>query len=178
MGGFEGQRVVGILFSGLLSLALFLAKLSPHIGLTLQLPELDDLIQPNAVSNVFAKARNLRGNDSEEYPTALKSYLASENFFKSKEEYSLRLFWQSYHYTTPIIDEAKFTEHYGSLWLTSSRASRKPSPLVHMVLALYIQYGMTLIPRESAIQAFKADIGRNDLAWQRPTKHTLAAAIP
>ena len=92
MGGFEGQRVVGILFSGLLSLALFLAKLSPHIGLTLQLPELDDLIQPNAVSNVFAKATSLRGNDSEEYSTALEIYLACENLSKGREEYLLRLF--------------------------------------------------------------------------------------
>lgn len=76
------------------------------------------------------------------------------------------------------MNEAEFTEHCESLWLTSSEASRKPSPLVNMVLALCMQHGMAFIPQNTATQAFKADTGSNDFAWQRPTKHTLAAAIP
>ena len=149
-------------FSGPSSSSFFLARLSSHIGLTLQLPQLDDHIQPNAASNVFASPTSSRKNDSEEYPMASEDYIACENLSKGQEEYFLGLFWQSYHCTTPIIDEAEFTEHYESLWVTSSGATRKPSPLVDIVLALCMQYGMAFIPRNDAAQAFKADIDSDD----------------
>lgn len=158
----KGSQAHQTQFSGPSSSAFFLARLSSHIGLTLQLPELDNHIQPHVASNVFASPTSSCRYDSEEYTMASESYPVCESLSKGQEEYFLGLFWQSYYCTTPIIDEAEFTEYYESLWRTSSGATRKPSPLVDIVLALCMQYGMAFVPRNNATQAFKADIDSDD----------------
>jgi hypothetical protein len=64
----------------------------------------------------------------------------------TQEEYFLDLFWQSYHTSLfPILDEAGFKEHYRSLW-TGSGNTRKPSALVDIVVAMCMQYGMSMLP--------------------------------
>ncbi len=64
----------------------------------------------------------------------------------TQEEYFLDLFWQSYHTSLfAILDEAAFKEHYRSLW-TASGNTRKPSALVDMVVAMCMQYGMSMLP--------------------------------
>ncbi|KAI2602130.1 fungal-specific transcription factor domain-containing protein [Hypoxylon sp. NC1633] len=63
----------------------------------------------------------------------------------TQEEYFISLFWQSYHTSLAILDEAAFKEHYQSLWTTSSR-ERKPSALVDIVIALCLQHGVALRP--------------------------------
>ena len=149
-------------FSGPSSSSFFLTRLSSHISLTLDLSHLENHIQPNTASNVFASPTSSRKNDSEEYQITSEDHMVCENLSKGQEEYFLGLFWQSYYCTTPIIDEAEFTEHYESLWVTSSGATRKPSPLVDIVLALCMQHGMAFIPRNDPTQAFRADIDSDD----------------
>ncbi|KAK4167961.1 fungal-specific transcription factor domain-containing protein [Cladorrhinum sp. PSN259] len=67
----------------------------------------------------------------------------SEYLNLSQEEYFLDLYWQSYHTgLLPILDEADFKAYYRSLWKTDGR-QRVPSPLVDIVLALCVQYGVS-----------------------------------
>lgn len=63
-----------------------------------------------------------------------------------QEEYFLNLFWQSYHTSLfPILNESEFRDHYQSLW-TESGATRKPSALVDIVIAMCMQYGISMVP--------------------------------
>jgi hypothetical protein len=61
----------------------------------------------------------------------------------TQEEYFLDFFWQTYHVVYPILNETEFKDHYHSLW-TSGVSERRPSPLVEIVLALCLQYGMSM----------------------------------
>ncbi|KAF4466927.1 fungal specific transcription factor domain-containing [Fusarium albosuccineum] len=67
---------------------------------------------------------------------------------RTQEEYFLNLFWESHHANLPIIQEDEFRKLYDSLW-TSSRAYRKPSALVDIVLAISMQYGCAFLLRSS-----------------------------
>ncbi|KAL8747979.1 MAG: hypothetical protein Q9190_000191 [Brigantiaea leucoxantha] len=65
----------------------------------------------------------------------------------------------------PILNEAEFRQHYESLWIARNPirgASRKPSPLVDIILALCMQYGMAFVPQNDATQAFPAEFDEND----------------
>ena len=46
-----------------------------------------------------------------------------------------------------MIDEEEFRRHYVSLWADASGIARKPSPLVDIILALCMQYGLAFLPR-------------------------------
>lgn len=59
----------------------------------------------------------------------------------TQEEYFLNLYWQSYHTSYPILDEAEFRGHYRTLWAASSGQQRAPSALVDIVVALCMQHG-------------------------------------
>ena len=80
-----------------------------------------------------------------------------------QEENFLALFWQSYHCMIPVLNEVDFREHYESLWTPlSPSSSRKASPLVDIILALCMQYGMTFVPRNDAQQTFMAEFDSED----------------
>ncbi|KAK4152333.1 fungal-specific transcription factor domain-containing protein [Chaetomidium leptoderma] len=79
-------------------------------------------------------------------PTEDAATKAAYYLSPTQEEYFLDLFWQSYHTSLfPILDEAAFKEHYRSLW-TASGNTRKPSALVDIVVAMCMQYGMSMLP--------------------------------
>ena len=143
----------------------FLTRLDSHIGLTLQLPHLDSHLQPNAASKFFASPTSPRKDSLENRSIPSDSLMTGEILSWAQEDYFLGLFWQSYHATIPIIDEHEFREHYESLRVMSSpsgRASRKPSPLVDIILALCIQYGMAFVPRNDANRGCKTEVDSND----------------
>ena len=76
----------------------------------------------------------------------------------TQEEYFLELFWQAYHTSLfPILDETEFKKHYRSLWTTSDNV-RKPSALVDIVMALCMQYGISMMPATSQ----KGIVGNSD----------------
>ena len=87
-----------------------------------------------------------------------------EYLSRAQEDYFLGLFWQTYHCTVPILNEAEFRKHYETLWDTTSfnYSFRKPSPLIDIILALCMQYGMAFVPRPNADQASRAHIDIND----------------
>jgi hypothetical protein len=93
----------------------------------------------------------------------------------TQEEYFLDLYWQSYHTSLfPVLDEAAFKEHYRSLW-TASGNTRKPSALVDIVVAMCMQYGMSMLP---AVKQ-QASVDNTDAAiagrWHYRRSQTLLA---
>ncbi|TVY55989.1 Patulin cluster transcription factor patL [Lachnellula cervina] len=75
----------------------------------------------------------------------------SLNLQRPQQDNFLDLFWLAYHCIYPIIDEAEFREQYVSLWPDpTSGTSRKPSPLVDIVMALCIQFGTLFIPQSES----------------------------
>lgn len=72
----------------------------------------------------------------------LISLTEGEYLSPMQEEYFLNLYWQSIHTSVfPILNEAEFMKYYRSLWTTSGN-SRKASPLVDIVLAICMQFGL------------------------------------
>lgn len=73
---------------------------------------------------------------------------------KEQEEECLQIFWQSYHCAVPILDEGQVREHHAQLWRHHrTGTSRGDSPLIDIMLAICIQYGMTRVeqtPNEAA----------------------------
>lgn len=66
----------------------------------------------------------------------------AEDLTRVQEEYYLNLLWQTFHCLYPILSESEFTSYYTSLWSSSDGSStRKPSPLVDVLLALCMQFG-------------------------------------
>ncbi|KAF2135443.1 uncharacterized protein K452DRAFT_208217, partial [Aplosporella prunicola CBS 121167] len=117
---------------GVLSLPFFLKRMSAFLqttGLHHQHPPLDGSTTPTT-------------------PVPLFSAVAGTDFLpRAQEDSFLDLFWQTHHFSYPIINEADFRLHYRSLWAgCAPHAPRQPSPLVDIVLALCIQLGASLIP--------------------------------
>ena len=143
----------------------FLARLGSTIGLALQLPHADSQFQPSAANRFFASPTTPMQHNIGDLPTISDDFMVGENLSRAQEDYFLSLFWQSYHCTVPILDELEFRNHFESLWVTSSPAtgmSRKPSPLVDIVLALCMQYGMAFIPRNGPNQTSRINVDSND----------------
>lgn len=136
----------------------FVSRLCSFIGTALQQPLADLQMDPNAACKVFASPNSPRPNDHADAGANME-YLS-----RAQEDYFLGLFWQTYHCILPILDEVEFRKHYETLWSTTSFncSVRKPSPLVDIILALCMQYGMAFVPRPSADQASRAHIDIND----------------
>ena len=82
---------------------------------------------------------------------------------RNQEGYFLALFWQSYHCMMPILNEGEFRESYESLWSSNPpSSSRKASPLVDIMLALCMQYGLALVPRNEERQPPISDFDTED----------------
>ena len=134
--------------------------MSSYLGTALQQPHSDRYMQPNSASRSFASPTSpgnggiLEGNLTPTDAPTTGDYLTG-----TQEDYFLGLFWQSYHATLQILDEAEFRDHYKSLWATSGK-SRKSSALVDIVLAICMQYGIAFIPRGNAES--KADVDSSD----------------
>lgn len=133
------------------------------LTIALQQPQSEDNILPNSASQVFVSPTASKPADSSLEETALSADLgASASYLTpTQEDYFLGLFWESYHCTFQILDEGEFREHYRSLWTTSS-SIRKPSPLVDIVLAICMQYGLAFLPREASSLEVKTVVDGND----------------
>lgn len=133
----------------------FMTRLGSYIGLALQQPQCDHHIQPKVASMFFASPTSPRMDGSEESPLLTEARTAGGNLSHAQEKYFLGLFWQTYHCTIPIMEESQFREHYESLWVKHSLdgPSRKSSPLVEIVLALCMQYGIAFVPRNDPSKA-------------------------
>ncbi|KAF5597813.1 transcriptional regulatory [Fusarium pseudocircinatum] len=87
--------------------------------------------------------------------------LSGRDLSAMQEAFFLDLFWNSWHCCYQLLDEVEFKEHYKSLWNEPAGNTRKDSPLVDIVLALCMQFGVTSLPRQSG---YKAEINSRDAA--------------
>lgn len=136
----------------------FVSRLCSFIGTALQQPLVAHQINPHAACKVFATPNSPRSHDQADAVPQIE-YLS-----RAQEDYFLGLFWQTYHCMVPILDEVDFRKYYETLWVTTSSdyTFRKPSPLVDIILALCMQYGMAFVPRSNVDQASMAHIDVND----------------
>ncbi|CVL05004.1 uncharacterized protein FMAN_12997 [Fusarium mangiferae] len=87
--------------------------------------------------------------------------LSGKDLSATQEAFFLDLFWDSWHCCYQLLDEADFKAHYKSLWHEPIGDTRQDSPLVDIVLALCMQFGVTSLPRHSG---YKAEINSRDAA--------------
>lgn len=87
--------------------------------------------------------------------------LSGKDLSATQEAFFLDLFWDSWHCCYQLLDEADFKAHYTSLWNEPIGDTRQDSPLVDIVLALCMQFGVTSLPRHSG---YKAEINSRDAA--------------
>ena len=118
-----------------------------YLNEALQQPDSEDPFEPvpsQAVANVNISGNNFPG----QRPSMSKPMSKSEDMSRSWEEHLIKLFWQSYYITVPILNEKDFREHYNTLWTATFspiEAKRKPSALVDSILALCAQYGTAFV---------------------------------
>lgn len=148
---------------GLLSNTYYISRLRSDLTIALQQPQSDDHIQPKSASQIFVSPTSSKPSDSSLEETALSADLGASGSYltPTQEDYFLSLYWESYHCTFQILDEGEFREHYRSLWKTSS-STRKPSPLVDIILAICMQYGLAFLPREASSSEPKTVVDGND----------------
>ncbi|RWA06437.1 hypothetical protein EKO27_g8669 [Xylaria grammica] len=133
------------------SLFYFINRMNTYLSAIFQQLHPDDLIQLKSVAKTFATPDCNLADDEDKadardasQPVSNEAYLTP-----TQEEYFLNLYWQSYHPTLAILDEADFKKHYRSL-ATKPGQPRKPSPLVDIVIAVNMQVGMAVAQRNSA----------------------------
>ncbi|KAG5293164.1 fungal specific transcription factor domain-containing protein [Histoplasma capsulatum G186AR] len=148
-------------FYGPSSLCYFVGRLSSYLATVLQQPHLEHHFHPNSASRSFSCPTSSKNGSIEENLMSADIPIDGDYLTGTQEDYFLNLFWQSYHCTLPILDEREFKEYYKSLWDTPGKP-RKPSALVDIVLALTMQYGISVLPRSDANTASKADVDSND----------------
>ncbi|QKX57814.1 uncharacterized protein TRUGW13939_04934 [Talaromyces rugulosus] len=121
-------------------------------------------IQCQTAGSPFAWPTNIVSSNASGSPLSQEELTNGAYMTREQEDGCLRLFWQTYHCTVPILDERAFKEHHASIWAGRPADSRirENSPLVDIVLAVCIQYGMTLVPRENTSGCLDADINTTD----------------
>lgn len=151
-------------FFGPTSTSYFIAALRSHITSSLQLPHSDFQMEPSGARDFFANPTVPRSHSAEEIPTIPEGRGEGECILsRAQEESFLALFWQSYHCMIPILPEADFKEHYDSVWTAQApSAGRKASPLVDIILALCMQYGMTFVSPNHSQQTLMAELNSDD----------------
>lgn len=103
---------------------------------------------PNGVTKLLHGPTSLpeEAHDGDQTTASKESITTGTYLSPTQEEYFLDLFWQSYHTSLfPILDESEFREHYRSLWVGSG-ATRNPSALADIVVAISMQYGISMVP--------------------------------
>ena len=138
-------------YSGPTSASYFSAALRSHVTSSLKLSHSDFHMQPSGASSFLANPTVPRSHSDEELSSLPEGHAEGECILsRAQEEYFLALFWQSYHCIIPILNEVDFRDHYESLWTFQAPATaRKASPLVDVILALCMQYGMTFVPSKN-----------------------------
>ena len=150
-------------YFGPTSTSYFVAALHSHISSSLKLAHSDFHMQPNGASNFLANPTVPRSRSNEELSSLPEGHAEGDILSRAQEENFLALFWQSYHCMIPILNEVDFREHYESLWTFQAPVSgRKASPLVDIILALGMQYGMTFVPPNNSRKEFMAGFDSGD----------------
>ncbi|KAI5860472.1 fungal-specific transcription factor domain-containing protein [Durotheca rogersii] len=145
------------------SLLYFLSRLNTFLTSTLHQHLPEGYMQPSSASRLLdgpnAPEDGLAGEPNRAQPG--DPIMAKECLTPTQEEYFLEFYWQSYHTSLLILSEDEFKQHYKSLWV-GDKENRKPSPLVDILLALCMQYGMARGRGNSHQAPWNADVDAND----------------
>lgn len=136
------------------SLFYFIGRMNSYIDSTLphqtQSGSTKEMVLHGTTNALLGSATAKNPEDATHSALSSEDPLPAGEFLNpTQEEYFLELFWKSYHTSLfPAINEAEFMNHYHSLW-NDSGDSRKPCPLVDIIIALSMQYGISrLTPEE------------------------------
>ncbi|KAI0430001.1 fungal-specific transcription factor domain-containing protein [Xylaria sp. FL1042] len=145
------------------SLFYYINRMNTYLSAIFQQLHPDDLIQLKSVAKTFATPDCNPTEDDDKADTKYANQTVSNEAYltPTQEEYFLNLFWQSYHPTLAILDEAEFKRHYRSL-TTKPGQPRKPSPLVDIVIAVSMQVGMAVAQRNNPRALSATEVGRDD----------------
>ncbi|KAI0509684.1 fungal-specific transcription factor domain-containing protein [Xylaria bambusicola] len=145
------------------SLFYFVSRMNAYLSAIFKQLHPDDLIQLKTVAKTFATP-DCNPTEDDDKPDAKDVNQTISNtayLTPTQEEYFLNLFWQSYHPTLVILDEAEFKRHYRSL-ATKPGQPRKPSALVDIVIAVSMQVGMAVAERNSPRVLSATEVGSDD----------------
>ncbi|EAW11668.1 Zn(II)2Cys6 transcription factor [Aspergillus clavatus NRRL 1] len=142
-----GNRA-GVLYYGPMSSTYFVTRITTYLAQAMNQPLVDTKLEA-CVARFDARTPAHRPSRSDASPESqTEGTDDTEDLSRSQEEYFLNLLWQSFHCVYPIISEPDFRRYYESLWSnTSPEGTRKPSPLVDVLLAVCMQYGSTFLVR-------------------------------
>ncbi|KAI0467537.1 hypothetical protein F4859DRAFT_493660 [Xylaria cf. heliscus] len=145
------------------SLFYYINRMNAYLSAVFQQLHPDDLIQLKSVAKTFATPDcNPADDDDKADVKDISQTVSNEAYLTpTQEEYFLNLYWQSYHPTLAILDEAEFRSHYRSL-ATKPGKPRKPSPLVDIVIAVSMQVGMAVAQRNSSRALSATEVGKDD----------------
>ncbi|KAJ2988626.1 hypothetical protein NUW58_g3872 [Xylaria curta] len=145
------------------SLFYYINRMNAYLSAVFQQLHPDDLIQLKSVAKTYATPDCNPTDDDDKADTKSVSQTVSNEAYltPTQEEYFLNLYWQSYHGTLAILDEAEFRKHYRSL-ATQPGKPRKPSPLVDIVIAVSMQVGMAIAQRNSSRTLSATEVGKDD----------------
>jgi hypothetical protein len=132
-----------------------MGRISNYLSTVLEQPQNVHHLQPNSASRSFTSPTSPKHGLEEPSSLGEDMYLSA-----IEEDFFLNLFWQSYHPTYQVLDEAEFREHYKSLWALSP-TTRKSSALVDIILALCMQYGV-ISGHEHDSDIADGDVGLDD----------------
>ncbi|KAF5261613.1 hypothetical protein FOXYS1_7687 [Fusarium oxysporum] len=142
-------------------------------GLALNADQEPHSLIPNSASRSMVNVINTPDAELDEHQTSdnavptraahglTEKALSGKDLSATQEAFFLDLFWDSWHCCYQLLDEEEFKAHYKSLWNEPIGNKRRDSPLVDIVLALCMQFGVTSLPRQSG---YKAEINSRDAA--------------
>jgi hypothetical protein len=137
-----------------------MGRITNFLNLNLDQIQSKDQMVPDSVSKRLCGPLAGTDEESDTQGPGFQSRNESEGdhfLTPTQEDYFLDSYWSSYHTSLfPIIDETEFKQHYRSLWTTSGNA-RKDSALVDIVIALGMQYGISMLPNMRHQLADKSD---------------------
>lgn len=128
-------------FYGLSSLQNLIHRLKLHLHLAYGWIYSNTELEPKPVTLPFS-------NDPISSPTSIE---LNDGVYmnRAQEEECLGLFSQTYHCQVPILDERDFKEHHAQIWTNNIRSE---SPLVDIILAICIQYGMSRVQKSPGME--------------------------
>ncbi|KAI1827348.1 hypothetical protein F4861DRAFT_493831 [Xylaria intraflava] len=145
------------------SLFYYINRMNTYLSAVFQQLHPDDLIQLKTAAKTFATPDCNQTDDVDRVDNKCVSQAVSNDAYLTpiQEEYFLSLYWQSFHPTIAILDEAGFRKHYRSL-ATKPGKPRKPSALVDIVIAVSMQVGTAVAQRNSPRPLSGTEVGKDD----------------
>ncbi|KAL4867233.1 fungal-specific transcription factor domain-containing protein [Aspergillus spectabilis] len=141
----------GGLYYGPMSSTQFVARITRYLSEALDQSGVDTKLEACVARFDYTPtSRHAPRSDASQGNNHLAGVDHAETLLRSQEEFFLGLLWQSFHCVFPVLSEPEFRQYYDSLWDNhtldwNGNPTRKPSPLVDILLAVCMQYGSTFL---------------------------------